>query len=261
MPSLRELQDAFFRGISGGDASAALLGEIRGDSRLGPGERLGVYARMYLVRLIDVLREDFPRVAAVLGSETFTAMARRYVAAHPSTHPSLRWFGRDFPTLLARAAAEDPLPAYVPDLARLEWARLEVFDAADAELLGVEALRRVPPESWATLRLELVPAVTLLESAWPVHRIWEASAEGGGAAWHPEATHLRVWRHDARVYQASMDRTERVALAHVQAGDDFAALCAGVATIVEPEAAAATAGAMMLRWIEDGVLAGSAAVR
>jgi hypothetical protein len=52
-----------------------------------------------------------------------------------------------------------------------------------------------------------------------------------------------------------MDGAEQVALAHVRAGDDFAALCGGLAAVVGPEAAAPTAGAVVLRWIDDGVLA------
>jgi hypothetical protein len=65
---------------------------------------------------------------------------------------------------------------------------------------------------------------------------------------------LRVWRQGDQVFQATLDEVERTALGHVQSGDDFGALCAGLASIVAEDAAAATAGALVLRWIEDGVL-------
>ena len=58
-----------------------------------------------------------------------------------------------------------------------------------------------------------------------------------------------------RVFQATMNVPERLALAHVQAGDDFGSLCAGLATVMPAEQAAGAAGALVLRWIEDQLLA------
>jgi hypothetical protein len=266
MLSLPDLQRAFFEaikpvpGATGGvPSSGAVEAEICGDDRLDAGERLAVYARMYVARLVDVLIEDYPRIAAVVGAERFAELARAYVAHHPSTHPSLRWFGRHFPAFLARQGEGSGLASFIGDLARLEWARLAVFDAEDASPLDVESLRRVPPEGWPTLRLRCVPAVELLHVAWPVHRIWEASEHGLPAGdWRPEDTWLRVWRQEARVYQAGMDGLEREAFAHLRAGEEFGALCAGLATLVPAERAAETAGAMVLRWIEDGILVGIA---
>jgi hypothetical protein len=48
--------------------------------------------------------------------------------------------------------------------------------APDAELLDFDTLRRLPPDSWANLRLRLAPAVEVLRVAWPVHKIWEAGS-------------------------------------------------------------------------------------
>lgn len=255
MLALPELQRAFFRAVtsSSGDAPAQLLDDIGGDARLDAGARLGVYARMYRARLVDVLYEDYPRVAARLGSEGFTKLAHDYVAARPSTHPSLRWFGRGFPDFLAAEIGDRP--PFLPDLARLEWTRLAVFDGPDAAPLETDALRRVPPDAWATLRLQLIPALALLRTTWPVHRIWDDDAPTvPSPSWQPAETWLRVWRQDDKVYQAGMDDTERTALACVQRGDDFATLCGALATVVSEERAAETAGGLMLRWIADGLL-------
>src|SRR4051812_11219845 len=101
MLALRDLEREFFRAVTAPSSpDATLQAEIVGDDRLDAGARLGVYARMYGARLIDVLFEDYPRVAALVGQDRFTGLARQYVAAHPSTHPSLRWFGRRFPDVL-----------------------------------------------------------------------------------------------------------------------------------------------------------------
>ncbi len=261
MLRLPELQRAFLRAITGRPAGAAaasvLLDEIRGDQRLAASARVDVYAGMYHARLLDVLAEDYPRVAATLGPERFATVARAYVVAHPSRHPSLRWFGRDFGAFLAGMSRE--LPAFAADLARLEWARLAVFDAPDAEALELDALRRVSPQDWGELRLRTIPAALVLPLGWPAHRIWEATSleetAEARSEWQPEDTCLRVWRQDGKVYQAAMDGIERTALASVQAGDSFSTLCEGLATIAPAETAAEAAAGLVLRWIDDGMLA------
>jgi hypothetical protein len=265
MLRLRDLQQEFLRAIARPRApeersgwGSALVSEIRGDDCLGATERLEIYARMYCARLIDALGEDYPRVAAILGPEVFGETAHDYVTTNPSTHPSLRWFGRGFAEFLAESGRRG-LPGFLPDLARLEWARLDVFDAPEADLLNVESLRHVPPEGWASLKLRLAPAVEILRVAWPVHSIWESDQPD--AEWQSEESWLRVWRQGDKVYQARMDVVERTALACVEAGDEFADVCGGLTAVVPSEVAAQTAGALVLRWIEDGILRATPAGR
>ncbi len=266
MLRLPELQRAFFRGIVGSHdvregefAASDLAGEIRGHGALTGAERLAIYARMYCSRLIDALREDFPRVAGILGADQFAAVAHGYVAAHPSTHPSLRWLGVRFAEFLARETWP-PDRAFLPDLASLEWSRRRVFDASDVALLDVDALRAVPPERWPTLHFRLIPAVAVLSTAWPVHRLWEADASEPRGGWRPEDTQLRVWRQDDRVFQAPMDVVERTAFASALAGRDFSGICDGLSTVVSVDEAATTAGGLVLRWIADGILRADAIV-
>jgi len=139
MLPLRELQARFLRSIAttpersdGHGFDPALLELVEGRGRLGSTDRLGVYTEMYWARLLDVLRDDFPRVAAVLGADRFTALAAAYLERHPSTDPSVRWVGANFADFLAEWGPVDDLP-FLADLARLEWTRLAVFDAADYE--------------------------------------------------------------------------------------------------------------------------------
>src|SRR5882762_8178474 len=50
-------------------------------------ERVAIYARMFVDRQVDALRETFPKVLAALGDEEFHRVAARYVDAHPSEDP------------------------------------------------------------------------------------------------------------------------------------------------------------------------------
>jgi hypothetical protein len=264
MLALRELQERFFAALTRPHGAAAagaldpvLADTVRRQGKLDAAERVEIYARMYCARLVDALAEDFPRMTVLLGEARFDEIAHAYVAACPSTHPSLRHVGRRFAALLASLAKDGHVPPFLPDLARLEWARVEVFDAADAEPLGSDDLRAIPPSAWPGLRLALVPALRVLQVAWPVHRIWaDAAAEGGTpASALAEDGVLRVWRdRELTVHQARMDAIEWAALSRMTAGEPFAAVCEAVAAAA-PEHAAREAGALLLRWAEDGILA------
>ena len=111
-------------------------------------------------RLLDVLQEDFPRVAALLGEERFRELGRAYIRQFPSVHPSLRYLGSCFADFLTTQPAGTSWP-FLGDLARLERSRLDVFGAPDAEPLRVEDLQVIPADAWATIRFQLVPAVQI----------------------------------------------------------------------------------------------------
>jgi hypothetical protein len=147
---------------------------------------------------------------------------------------------------------------FLCDLARLEWARLEVFDAPDVEPLRIEYLHRLAPNDWPELRLHLIPACQILQSDWPVQEIW-AAAESGvpqSTGFQPKTTNLRVWREGFAVYHTQIDAAEQKALDCLRAGEPFAAVCATLELLLPAEEAAATTGSLLLRWIEDGILAG-----
>jgi hypothetical protein len=269
MLNLRELQSRFFYSIARPVRSAGeewqgfdplLLQVIQQQGKLRPEERLDIYAQMYCARLLDTLTEDFPRVAAILGEEQFREIGRVYLRRFPSTHPSLRYLGTHFAEFLTLHPIGTSLP-FLADLARLERARLDVFDAPDAAPLRLEDLQAVPANAWASIRFQLIPALQTLTCAWPVQAIWKNEQFTQSDNVEPAATVLRVWRHDFAVYQASVDTVEQTALAGIQAEQPFAAVCAALEPFVNSaEEASTLIGSLLLRWIEDGILARSCEV-
>jgi len=240
-PALRDLQAAFWLSIAtrpGEGAPEAELLRVVPGGRLAPPDRVAVYAGMYVWRLVEALAEDFPKVAEALGRDRFADVVRAYLARHPSTEPSVRHLGRALPAFLAGAE-----PSWLADLARLEWARLDIFDAPDALPVTVDDLRGVSPNDWPELRLAPVPALARLVAEWPVHDLWSQPSRPVA----PVRTALRVWRDGFLVYQAPMDAVEEAALGHLLAADPFAALCE---TVGDP----ADAASLLLRWIADGIV-------
>lgn len=240
MPSLEETQKIFWHlltapeGVEQGLRTLpererrlplGLDGLVVGDERLSARARLDVYANMYFYRLLDCLREDFPAVLAALGDDRFHNLVTDYLIAHPSAHPSLRWLGEGFPSILESHPESRERP-FLPDLGRLEWAILDAFDAPDAEPISPSTLESVPPEAWADLGFELSPSLSLLDVEHAVDEAWKTAKEGASIeAVRPECRTIRVWRKNLRVYHRAIDPPEARAIRLVRDGEDFGTVC------------------------------------
>jgi hypothetical protein len=130
-------------------------------ARLTAPERVGVYQGMYLARMREALESDFPGLARFLGPEAWEWLVRSYVVAHPSRTYTLNALGRHLPDFVSGARVRRP--AFCRDLARLEWAVTEVFDAPEAPALTEAELASVAPSQWERARLVPVAALRLVD--------------------------------------------------------------------------------------------------
>lgn len=118
-----------------------IVGAPQGLGGLTAAQRLTLYARGYRARLMECLVAEFPCLRALAGEQVFELFAAGYVAARPSTDPSLYGLGAGFADYLEStrpvgdesACALSALPA---DLARLDRARAEAQRAVGVERLA-----------------------------------------------------------------------------------------------------------------------------
>jgi hypothetical protein len=247
---LRETQGWFFEQLqrhAGGRASAKR--HVRSQGRLDADQRLSIYSSMYFARILEALQQDFPKVREVLGDEQFEDLCRRYLRKHPSRHPSLRHVGDRFAAFLARAAEGRRVP-WLVELARLERALVDAFDAPDATPIDAAALTAVPAERWGDLRFELHPSLRSLRTRFAVDRLW-AQLDAKQQAQPPDrgTERLRVWRREFTVYRARMEAVEEGALRRLGAGADFAQTC-------EAYGEATAAARALATWLEEGLIVG-----
>jgi hypothetical protein len=262
--ALRQLQERLYRlivapeGVAPGLVALGLTAtdlerSIVGDERLSATARLDLYADMYFFRLRDLVRDELPKLAAVLGDGAFHDLMVDYLRACPPEHPSVAQVGARLPSFLLEAEPERP---WLATLAALERARTEVFDAADAETVSLEALRARPKETFAALRLELVPALRLLPVRAAVHEVWR-QIEAGQPWQAPPLVDgtLLVWRRGYReVFHRPVADLELAALILAQGGARFGAVCDLYAEQLPVEQAGLAAFQLLGRWATDGVL-------
>ncbi|HWJ36363.1 MAG TPA: DNA-binding domain-containing protein [Steroidobacteraceae bacterium] len=184
MPSLRELQSAVLDALFAASPKGAIpLIAAPGGQTLA---RLRVYQTNLHSNFEAALRSSFPATQRLVGADYFRQTAREFQRRHPSRSGDLLHIGKFFPAYLAELHEHDEF-GYLADVARLEWLVQDTLLAADHAPLDLQALSRLAPTAYDTLRFELHPALRLFESRYPILRIWEANV---GSDAEPEMIQL-----------------------------------------------------------------------
>ena len=251
MNAVLSLQDPFQAALLDDQSAQAGLLKPQGEPQF------AVYRNAYRARLRGALRENFEVLPLVMGDEAFDDLANAYIDAHPSSHYSLRWFGHQLAAFMAAQDELVPHPAMV-DLARMEWALRNAFDAPSVEALAPEALAQVQAEDWPHLRFGLHPAVQMLDMQWAIGPVWHAlkAEQDDVPPPDPFVHHLLVWRHGLYTQWKSLNTAEAAFVQCLQANHTFGETCEALASVVGEDNAAQTAAAQLRECLGNGVIAG-----
>lgn len=203
------------------------------DPQVGLDRRFSVYRNNVQHGLSRALAQRFGVVERLVGAVFFAAMARVFAAQSPPRSPVLIGWGGDFPTFLAGFAPVAHLP-FLPDVARLDWARGLVGHAADTLPADAAPLGRADV---GRLVLRLAPTLALVECQTPAVTIWRAHhgtalptplPQGPEYAAILRARGFEVQLHplDASQYRALSALAQGVPLAQATADSDPTAILA-----------------------------------
>jgi hypothetical protein len=255
-PSLAMLQARFQGSLLNGDdcVFADILDSPREDRKI----LFEVYRNAYAARLVEIIQHDFERLHAWLGHEAFDAAARAYVASHPSRHANARWYSQGLPAFLKTAAPWRDAPE-LADLAALERALNDAFDAADGPVLKLEALAAVAPEDWSALRFRAHPSAARIDMRTNAADIWIAFKEERAppaAAESRSGSPLRiiVWRQDLIAKFRDMTDEEAMMWDEAAAGAPFGVLCEMLSFRADPDGAPLRAATLLQGWIACGLI-------
>lgn len=211
---------------------------IAPNSRLTPFERLEIYNRQYWYRVLGALAEDFPALRAVVGSRRFEALSISYLSEHPSRSFTLRNLGSNLPVwLAAHPEHTGRRHRLAVDMAKLEWAFVEAFDAAEIAPLTQRQIAALQAES----KLALQPYLQLVALQYPaddlvieLHRREKRQTSEAGVAHEddsaaqtavprlrPRPIWLAVQRVDLSVYYRRIGREEYQTLDALRSGSSL----------------------------------------
>lgn len=253
MHDLYHLQNAFQQYLIAKDSE--IQEQVTGTQRVPIEVRLSIYSDAYFLRLLEVLQKDFPGVAFLLGEDVFTEMAREYLKLFPSHFRSVRWFGQDLPTFLAK---EKPYSSHeiLFQMATFEWFLTESFDCENTLSLTLEKLQTIPALEWPMMRLSPCRSLRLISADWNIIQLWKAvtNAEEITPEKLPEKIQWIIWRKGYEVQFRSLSKIELIALNTLVNGESFETLCEAIYPYVNEDEAPLHAASLLKRWVLDELI-------
>lgn len=219
---------------------------------------MDIYRNAYRARLVDALRDTYERTAKWVGEDVYRQAAAHHVITCPPNSWTLDDAGEGFPDTLRGLFAKNP---EVPELAWLEWAMHRAFVAANAEPLDAagfgEAAATFAEEDWANMRLTFLPGTDLLRVSNDISKLWNVLGEDEFE--RPEVAlegpiYCVVWREALKPVFMQVDNAEGTALALMQKGATYGAMCEELIDLLGEEDAVAEAGAILGRWLHNGLI-------
>jgi hypothetical protein len=170
--SLPDLQRSFAEHLFG-ERSESVIPWIRADG-IDPFARLGIYRNNLDAGFHGTLALEYPVIRRLVGPDYFRQLSREFLACHPSTSGDRHHLGAPLSAFLRRQFTDSDYP-YLADVAGLEWAYQECLVAEEVRPFDPATLRQVSPQSYGGLRFTLRPACRLVQSRFPVLRIWQVN--------------------------------------------------------------------------------------
>ena len=253
---LARFQDMFQRALMQGDL--AILEHLLDSSKEDRRRLFEVYANAYVGRLVDVVKTNYEKTAAYLGDAEMLRLGRDYVRLHPSRNANARRFGDQWPAFVA-ANIQGVGGAMDGELAQLEQALNDVFDAPDAGPLQMEDLLALAPADWPGVMFSPLVStrrLTLTSNAADIWRALNAAKAPPPASRRPEPERLVIFRHEGNPHFREFGYEEAMMWDQMARGLTFASLCEMVAMQGGEDGAAVRAAGYVQGWIAAGLLAG-----
>lgn len=256
-PGLAERQAAFMAQVLDEDAPLPI----------GWGERhaagMQVYRGNYRSSLVEALRDTYEKTSRWVGEDAFSRAAAHHVITHPPRSWTLDNAGADFDETCAQLFRNDP---EVAELAWLEWAMMQVFTALNVDPLEAAgfaaATAGFADEDWANLRIRFLPGACAKEVRHDLRKLWNALGQDEFERVDARLGTVQsviVWREGERSTFMMGSAEEARAFCALQDGMTYAEVCMILAgedpTQDEAQEAAMRAGALLGRWLNEGIIA------
>jgi hypothetical protein len=136
-------------------------------------QKIEIYARGYILRLMECMEAEYPAVCKLLGEELFHTFVRAYLIEQPATSPDLYDLGKNFAAFLKASQPKNAETSNDFDLP-VELAILERALAEISRIKGLEGIVVKPDQVndllylFDTTNIQASPGLILLKLNWPL---------------------------------------------------------------------------------------------
>jgi hypothetical protein len=186
-------------------------------------DRLEVYRDHVMASLAKVMAATYPLIAQLAGDDFLSAAAHRYIRENLPERGNLNLYGATFGDFLERYEPAQVTP-YLPDIARMEWAKNEAYYARDDAPFDTARLQAIAPENMEHLTFSFRDSVRLVRSDFPLVALRDYCAAAAEAPDAPtpdlEAgpVHLLIFRPELRIYVLEVPAAEFLFLQQIRDG-------------------------------------------
>lgn len=234
---LNDTQHLFWRAVRFDPAPPEVDEAFVDHEDLSGRDRMAIYREMYWARQVSALQVSFERLLDVLGLEAFNKLASRYIRRHPSEHGALERLGRHMGAFLQ----EEGHPAWLVDLGRLEWERIDALLSEDDP--GLAALSDIDPARFA----EQIPHLSRSLRVVRLHVGALRRFAGEPLPDEDREVPVAIWRRGHGVKHKSLSPEEAEACALAARGRSLGEICTAFSHHPDPVQAAF---AVLLPWFE-----------
>jgi len=252
MNELRNLQLSFLHYLL--RQPSDMVEHIESTPAMSASDRLDIYGSAYNLRLKEAITTDYDKLHGYLGDEQFDQLMDCYIEKYPSHTTNLRYFSINMPDLLQEQAPFNQFPV-LAELARIEFAFANSFDAESTDVSTIDDLATIAPEQWGTLTFEFQKSVELLSINTNSFAIWKALSNEETP---PEAEQLDhpvkwvIWRRaDLVSHYRPISLAEAQTMQLAMQGKNFAELCEALLDFYSEEETPLKAITFLQSWIQD----------
>lgn len=242
------------RDLTGDEEARRFADEhLGGNARLSPVQELEIYREQFYLRHTASLVEDFPGVGGILGQGEWDRLVWDFLASVTPTSFDLGDLGAGLAAFTETRDWLGERRELVVDMARLEYAHTEVFDAPDAAPLDPAKLAAVPEDAWEHAQLVTDPGLRLLGFRHPVLAIrsviLERNARNDTSALElpaPKPGFFAVHRRSLAIFHDELEPNGHALLAALARGEPLGLACESAAR--DANVGVETLGAELERW-------------
>ena len=225
---LHELQQDFLTGLFDPQQQLPILQYIKQMEGKTAADQFAIYRGSVTGGLTKALAEIYAVCQKLVGKEFFDAIIGHFISHQRSYSPDLNDYGAQLSEFIGNFPAAASLP-YLADVARLEWAWHRAFNGEDAPHGDLDSLSKLDQDQYPSIIFHLAKNCALLESVYPIHRIWETNQddfkgdkqvnldEGG--------VRLIIWRHGLTMHMDPLDDAQWALLTELNQQQFFAHVC------------------------------------
>lgn len=227
MLTLAELQMQFVESLVAKNTN--ILSVIKPSTQLTAQQHLNIYRSSTQGALQKALQEIFPVCLKLVGENFFIGMANAFIEKTHSISFDIGQYGYHFPEHIRHYAPAQALP-YLADVACLEWAWHCVFSGPESSSLDFKELTQILEVEWNRILFLLPTNLFLLESHYPIHRIWQVNQDTFTddptiELTQPRLFYFIIWRQELVVHIDELTYFEWRVLHWLKAGLTIAEVC------------------------------------